>query len=245
MATRQPIPILLETGDFLVVDKPAGMPVTRGRKGGPSVEGVLARSLASGREPPRAVHRLDQDTSGCLLLARRARALRGLGRAFAEGTVEKLYLAVISPGPQQPEGLIAAPLEKISSPGKGWRMIVAEGGKPARTRWRCLARQGEEALLAFFPETGRTHQLRVHAQLLAPGAAIIGDTVYGHPGREGLLLHAACLRFPWQEKRWSAAAPFPARFPTWARAALPDQLEGLLAASDWIMADAIRSGSSL
>ncbi|MFN7177312.1 MAG: RluA family pseudouridine synthase, partial [Thermaurantiacus sp.] len=193
MAARQPIAILLETADFLVVDKPAGIPVTPGRRGGPSLEGLLAAERPKVHHPPRAVHRLDQDTSGCLLLARRARALRQLGRAFAEGQVAKLYLAVVSPGPEQAEGLVDAPLAKVSRPADGWRMVMAENGKPARTRWRRLATEGDEALVALLPETGRTHQLRVHAQALAPGAAIIGDRVYGRSDRSGRMLHAAAL----------------------------------------------------
>lgn len=243
MAGRQPIAILLETADFAVLEKPAGLAVTPGRGGGPSVEGLLAIGWPKGRDPPRAVHRLDQDTSGCLLVARRARALRGLAEAFARGEVRKVYLAIVSPGPEQPGGVVDAPLAKRSTRREGWRMVMAADGKPALTRWRCLGSKGDRALLALLPATGRTHQLRVHVQALAPGAAIVGDPVYGRGELGGLMLHAAALGFEWNGRRWSASSPLPDRFPAWARRAAEGQVDDLLAASEAIMASAIRPGS--
>lgn len=243
MAGRQPIAILLETADFAVLDKPAGLPVTPGRGGGPSVEGWLATGQPKGRDPQRAVHRLDQDTSGCLLVARRARALRGLAEAFARGEVRKVYLALVRPGPEQPEGIVEAPLAKRSTRRAGWRMVMAADGKPSLTRWRSIGRSGDHALLAFLPATGRTHQLRVHAQALGRGCAIIGDPVYGRGEAGGLMLHAAALDFEWKGRRWTVSSPLPDRFPAWARDAADGQLDGLLTASEAIMASAIRPGS--
>lgn len=242
MVSGQPLCALLRHGDLLVVDKPAGLPVTPGRRGGPSVEALLARGCPAGRAP-RAVHRLDQDTSGCLVLACRPASLRALGGAFACGRAEKLYLAIVAPAPQAASGRIEAPLAKISNPASGWRMVVAHEGAPASTSWQVVARSGGAALVAFRPETGRTHQLRVHAGLLAPGAAIVGDRIYGRAAPGGLMLHAGALSLPWKGGRMVARAPLPARFPGWAREPAEAQIRSFGSSSEAIMADAIRSGS--
>jgi len=205
-------PILLETAGLLVIDKPAGLATHPGPKTPESLEDLLPL-YAPGRPPPQAVHRLDRDTSGCLLLARTRPALRTLAAAFADGRVEKLYWAILEQPPEARSGLVDAPLAKISSAADGWRMVVAAGGKPARTHWEILARQGRFALAAFRPETGRTHQIRVHATLLAPGAAIVGDPVYGAAHPQGMMLHARSLAFPdpGTGAQLCVAAPCPAR----------------------------------
>jgi tRNA pseudouridine32 synthase/23S rRNA pseudouridine746 synthase len=209
--------VLAEGPTWLVIDKPAGLAVHPGPRTPDSLEQLLP-AYAPNRPPPQPVHRLDRDTSGCLLLARRASALRTLSRAFEEGAVDKLYWAIIDRAPAADRGVIDAALAKVSSKANGWRMQVDAGGKPARTAWEVLARQGAMALIAFRPETGRTHQIRVHATLLAAGAAIVGDPVYGREDPQGMMLHARGLAFPDPaggvegSARISVTAPVPARF---------------------------------
>ncbi|WP_318771343.1 RluA family pseudouridine synthase [Thermaurantiacus sp.] len=204
--------MLAEGRGWIVVDKPAGLAVHAGPRTEDCVE---ARFQAAGLDV-WPVHRLDRDTSGCLLLATRRRAARRLARAFAERSVEKLYLAIVAGAPPEGEGRVEAPLARRSDPVRGWRIAPDPRGLPAATRWRVLKRRGALALVAFRPETGRTHQVRVHATLLAPGAAILGDATYGRPDPVGLALHAAGLAFPDDGGRGvQVMAPLPQRFSGW------------------------------
>lgn len=205
---------LISTRHLLIVDKPAGLPVQPARAGGPSIEALFAAS-GGGGHPAFPAHRLDRDTSGCLLLARSPSALRRLSALFSERDVEKVYHAVVSNAPSDAvEGMIDAPLGKVSSRAAGWRMEVQPSGKAAKTLWRVLARAGNNALVEFRPLTGRTHQIRVHATLLGEGSAIVGDRIYGTPSPEGMLLHASMLSFldPWTEEPISVSSPMPRRF---------------------------------
>lgn len=166
------------------------------------------------RRLPRAVHRLDRDTSGCLLLSRNDRAHLRFQRAFEAGAVEKRYLAILDGMPDGEGGLIDLPLSKVSSPQWGWRIVADPKGKAARTHWRLLEARGGRSLVEFRPETGRTHQIRVHAAT-GLGAAVLGDPVYGRALREGMMLHAAALRIPRDGKPpVEAEAPTPERFAT-------------------------------
>ncbi|MEH3105873.1 MAG: RNA pseudouridine synthase [Sphingomonas fennica] len=204
--------ILFIDAEAMVVDKPAGLPVTPTRDGAISVENHLA-SLAFGfRRWPAPAHRLDRDTSGCLLLARTPRALSRYHAAFEAGQVGKRYLAVVDGVPAQPAGTIDMPLAKISSRADGWRMVADAKGKAARTRWRLVGAAGGRALILFAPETGRTHQLRVHAAS-GLGLPIAGDPVYGRAARTGMLLHAWRLTVPRDPKAPIVAeAPLPETF---------------------------------
>ena len=207
------IPILFEDGEALVIDKPAGLPLDRPRAGGRSLEDRLDELKLGFQRPPMPVHRLDQDTSGCLLLARNPKALKRFAAAFEARQVDKRYLGVVAGPVAAEEGTIALSLAKISSADKGWRMIPAKKGKPAVTHWRKLAEQGGLTLVEFRPETGRTHQIRVHA-LAGLGHALLGDPVYGgHPGAGRTMLHAAGLTVQREGKLpIIAAAPLPADF---------------------------------
>jgi tRNA pseudouridine32 synthase/23S rRNA pseudouridine746 synthase len=142
-----------------------------------------------------AVHRLDTDTSGCLLLARNPKALARFNRAFEDRLVGKTYLAILAGHPPGTGGTIELALAKISSAEKGWRMIPAKKGKPAVSHWELVQELGPHSLIRFRPETGRTHQLRVHA-LNGLGAPLLGDPVYGAgnaPGATRTMLHAESL----------------------------------------------------
>ena len=109
------IPILFEDGEALVIDKPAGLPIERPRRGGPSLEDHFEELKLGFQRPPVPVHRIDTDTSGCLLLARNPKALKRFAKAFEDRLVEKRYLGVLSGVPSDSEGTIELSLSKISS----------------------------------------------------------------------------------------------------------------------------------
>ena len=119
------IPILYEDGEALVVDKPGGLPMDRPRAGGPSLEDHLDDLRLGFQRPPVPVHRLDADTSGCLLLARNPKALKRFAAAFEARQVAKRYLGILAGIPEAKQGTIELALAKISSAAEGWRMIPA------------------------------------------------------------------------------------------------------------------------
>jgi len=199
--------IILLRDDVLVLDKPAGLPVHRGPRGGASLEDWLEPLRMGRRHLPQPAHRLDTDTAGCLVLGRTKPALAALGRIFAEGLARKTYWAVVRGGPAADEGVIDAPLLKTSSAARGWRMVVDPAGQPAVTRWRVRGRGVGMAWLDLQPLTGRTHQLRVHCA--ASGFAILGDPVYGANEAGGLHLLARRIELP-LDPPLAAEAPVPA-----------------------------------
>lgn len=204
--------ILFIDGEALVIDKPAGLPVDRPRDGSLSLENHLDSLTFGFRRWPQAVHRLDRDTSGCLLLSRNPKAHARFQRIWEAGLAEKRYLAVLDGVPGGEGGAVELPLLKVSSAERGWRMVADAKGKAARTRWRLLEARDGRALVEFRPETGRTHQIRVHAAT-GLGAAVLGDPVYGRADRLGMMLHAAGLRLPREGKAAvEADAPTPERF---------------------------------
>ena len=186
--------ILYRDGLILVIDKPAGLPVHGGPGGGPNLETHFDGLRFGLPNPPHLAHRLDRDTSGCLVLGRHPKALRRLGRLFAEGLVEKIYWAVVEGVPADPQGHIETGLSKTSH-GRGWRMAIDPEGQRAATDYRVLAAAEGHAWLELKPATGRTHQIRVHCAAL--GTPVAGDPVYGR-GRAGerLMLHARAIRLP-------------------------------------------------
>lgn len=204
--------VLFIDGEAIVLDKPAGLPVDPPRDGSPSIVSRADELRFTFQREPTPVHRLDRDTSGCLLLARNPKAHARFQQAFEQGRVTKRYLAILDGIPAGESGEIDLPLAKVSTVEAGWRMIGDPKGKPARTNWRVLRTVGDRALIALFPETGRTHQIRVHmAEGL--GCPVAGDPVYGQGGRHGMLLHAVGLMVPRDNKpAIDVTAPWPQNF---------------------------------
>lgn len=204
--------VLFLDGEALVIDKPAGLPVDPPRDGSLSLENHLDSLRFGFRRWPQPVHRLDRDTSGCLLLSRNPKAHARLQQAFEAGTVSKRYIAVLDGVPDGEEGAIDLPLAKVSTREAGWRMVGDPAGKRSVTRWRLIRADGGRSLVEFRPETGRTHQIRVHAAS-GLGLPVLGDPVYGRADPLGMMLHAAALVVPRAGKPDIAAeAPVPDRF---------------------------------
>lgn len=203
--------VLYIDAEAIVIDKPAGLPVDPVRDGALSLENHLSTLAFGFKRWPTAVHRLDRDTSGCLLLARNPKAHRAFAAAFEAGRVAKTYLAVVDGVPDAEDGMIDMALAKTSSREAGWRMVADIKGKPSRTRWFRVMTVGKRSLIRFEPETGRTHQLRVHAAS-GLGLPIVGDPIYGRAG-EPMLLHASRLQIEREKKAAIVAdAPLPSTF---------------------------------
>lgn len=212
--------VLHEDEGLLVVDKPSGLAV----HGGSGVKVALVEALRVMRSDIATLelaHRIDRDTSGCVLLAKRRSVLRRLHTALRERTAEKRYLALVEGA--WPRGLkhLEAPLERVLA-ASGERFVrVSARGKPASTRVRVLRRLVGATLLEVRPETGRTHQIRVH--LAHAGHPILGDEKYATPeqraaardrGADRLCLHAAAIAVPdWREGHEGRMRAFEAPMP--------------------------------
>jgi tRNA pseudouridine32 synthase/23S rRNA pseudouridine746 synthase len=236
---------------MLVIDKPAGFAVHRGPKGGESLEDYFDALRFGLPRPPALAHRLDRDTSGCLVLGRHRRALARLGRLFKSGSMQKSYWAVVEGAPDADAGLIALPLGRLDATRGWWMKHDPQNGQPAVTKWRVMGRYsppcdpprglapsaarvdaparlatnggGNMSWLALEPLTGRTHQLRVHCAEM--GWPILGDAIYGTAPRAGggLNLHAREIVVPLYKNR-----P-----PIRVVAAVPEHMRERLAACGW------------
>jgi tRNA pseudouridine32 synthase/23S rRNA pseudouridine746 synthase len=219
--------LLYRDGMMLVLDKPAGAPVHRGPKGGPCLEDHFGSLRFGLPRDPALAHRLDRDTSGCLILGRHRKALEQLGRLFKQGRIGKTYWAVVRGEPREDAGLIDLPLGRLDQ-ARGWWMKVDPLGAPSQTRWRVLGRgldpdHGPLAWMGFEPLTGRTHQLRVHSA--AMGWPILGDPIYGYggDGQAVLQLLARSVCVPQKE----------GRAPVSVTAEPPAHMRGRLARCGW------------
>lgn len=210
--------ILFIDAEAIVLDKPAGLPVDAPRRGGDSIASRIDELKCGFKRPPTAMHRLDTDTSGCLLFARSPKARASFQQAFEARAVEKYYLAVVASTIDSEAGVIDMPLAKRSSAEAGWRMVSDPHGLSALTRWRKVAARDGATLVEFQPLTGRTHQIRAHARE-AFGRGIVGDRVYGVPGGP-MLLHASRLVVPRGAKpAIDVTASLPDYFGEWGNAA--------------------------
>ncbi len=199
--------ILFQDKRFILINKPAGLPVHATRAGGPTVEDFFplwSRPTASPKSGPWLAHRLDRDTAGCLVIALKKSALLAAQDLFANSRVTKTYWAIVTGRPEQSKGEIDLPLKKTTA-GKSWKMTVAAGGLPALTSWRLLGSGGAESWMELHPHTGRTHQIRAHCAAI--GHPILGDPVYG-AGNGALCLLARTILLP-LDPPVSAMAPVP------------------------------------
>jgi 23S rRNA (cytosine1962-C5)-methyltransferase len=217
--------VLHEDADIIVVDKPEGVPSQAADPDRPDDVVTRLRRFLEGRgaDGYLGVHqRLDQDTSGLLVYARRREANAALAKQFEARAVEKTYVACVSGWPPGREK--ATLRDSLAPDGSGAMRVVpprARGAKEAVTHVRAVGRRGDRTLLELSLETGRTHQAR--AQLAHAGAAIAGDTVYGGGPAARLMLHASevALRHPSTGRRVHFESPPPADFEVWlARGAL-------------------------
>jgi tRNA pseudouridine32 synthase / 23S rRNA pseudouridine746 synthase len=204
--------LLYRDGLMLVIDKPAGFAVHRGPKGGESLEDYFDALRFGLPRNPALAHRLDKDTSGCLLLGRHRKALALLGKLFKQGKIGKTYWAAVEGAPDADEGRIDLPLGKLDET-RGWWMKPDPKGVPAVTTWKVLGRSDSLSWLALEPLTGRTHQLRVHCAEM--GWPIFGDNIYGRTPRSGgpiLHLHSREIVVPISKNKPPVAvtAPVPA-----------------------------------
>jgi tRNA pseudouridine32 synthase/23S rRNA pseudouridine746 synthase len=223
--------LLYRDGLMLVVDKPAGFAVHRGPKGGTSLEDYFDALRFGLPRAPALAHRLDRDTSGCLVLGRHRKALAELGRLFKNGRIGKTYWAVVEGGPEADAGRIDMPLGRLDE-SRGWWMKVDPQGQPAVTAWRVMGRGAGLAWLALEPLTGRTHQLRVHCAEM--GWPIVGDTIYGTTPRAGgpiLHLHSREIVVPLSKNK-----P-----PIGVTAPVPPHMRERLAACGWIGESAVEA----
>jgi len=206
LLARGPV-VLFRDDRFVVLDKPAGLPVHPGPSGGPTVEdwfGLLSRR----KDGPWLTHRLDADTSGCLVIALRRAALLAAQRQFSEGSARKIYWAVVQGDVRDEQGRITAPLRRLTTR-SGWRMIIdTVSGQAAVTEWRVLGRSVGQTWLELHPKTGRTHQIRVHCCAL--GTPLLGDDRYGGADSVlGLHLLARAIHLPLDPPVDATAAPPP------------------------------------
>lgn len=215
-----PLDVLFEDDDLIVINKPAGLVV---HPGAGHREHTLVNALLhhcpnlsgiGGQERPGIVHRLDKETSGCLVVAKNDETHRALSEQFAERTVEKVYLALAAGKLRRSSGVIE---EKIGRhPVHRQRMSVAQTrGRSAKTTYRVLRSNGEISLIECKLHSGRTHQIRVHLHHL--GHPILGDKVYAPNLAKNFprqMLHAWKLGFihPRTEKQKNFEAPLPSDF---------------------------------
>ncbi|MFO1038238.1 MAG: RNA pseudouridine synthase [Geminicoccaceae bacterium] len=213
--------LLYRDAMMLIVDKPPGLPVHPGTGGGPNLEDSLDWLRFGLPQRPHLAHRLDRDTSGCLVLGRHAKALRRLGALFSSGQVKKTYWAVVRGAPAQPEGRIDLPLMKRNDK-RGWFMKTDPAGQQAITDYRTLGAADGITWLELTPHTGRTHQLRVH--LAETGCPILGEPIYAEEPKDlPLHLHARAVTVPL----------YPGRDPVAVTAEPPEHLRAALRSCGW------------
>jgi len=230
--------LLYRDAGILVLDKPAGIAVHQAPGAGPTLQASLESIRFGLKWTPGLAHRLDRDTSGCLVLGRHPQALRRLNELFAAGAVEKTYWAICEGVPTEIAGVVNLPLLKVHR-GKQWRILSDPAGQSASTEWRVLGTGDGRSWLELRPQQGRMHQIRVHcASLLCP---VIGDPLYGIAGRPGERLHLLARRvgFQFDRKKYveAVAPPPPHMLPALVACGYRDpESEGL------IKADGIDSG---
>lgn len=196
--------ILYQDSSLIILNKPAHIPVHAGPKGGENLEQYFEALRGENAMAPVLCHRLDRDTAGCIILGRHQKALKKMGRLFRENQVEKTYWAVVQENIPDGQGRIDLPLSKRAEDKRSWWMKVNhKNGKEAITDYKVLGRGQNMTWLELKPQTGRTHQLRVHCQAI--GHSIEGDAIYGqgpkHSPVPTLHLLARSVRFQYQDSK--------------------------------------------
>jgi len=219
-----PLAILYEDADLVVLNKPAGLVVHpgAGNASGTVVNALIHHfgglSVIGGIERPGIVHRLDKETSGCLLIAKSDSSQAAIAAQFAARQIEKTYLALVEGCPRIPHGEISAAITRHKVHRQ--KMTVSDRGRESFTAFRVLGTHNSLSLLECRPKTGRTHQIRVHLKHL--GHPVVGDPLYGRRGPHTRhFLHAWKIAFthPSTAKHVTFCAPLPDEFPAWTREA--------------------------
>jgi len=216
--------VLYRDALMLVIDKPPGFAVHAGppnsRNQRESIEDHFDALRFGLPRAPALAHRLDRDTSGCLILGRHRKALAQLGKLFRNGEIDKTYWAIVERSPATDVGVIELPVGRLDDT-LGWWMKHDPAGQPAVTTWKVMGNANGATWLALEPLTGRTHQLRVHCSEM--GWPIVGDPIYGTAPRSGgpiLHLHAREIVVPLYRNR--APVRIVAPVPEHMRAALTE-----------------------
>lgn len=213
--------ILYQSTHFVAVNKPAGLPVHPSRETALSVEAFFPY-FSKRKDGPWLVHRLDRDTSGCLLIALRKQALIAAQNAFSRRQVTKTYWAIVRGHPASDAGSVELPLLRVEK-NRLWKMEVNSEGQDSHTNWRVLHRGCDATLLELQLLTGRTHQARAHCA--AMGHPMIGDPIYGATyGDAKLLLHCRALRLHCNDEDISVTAPPSSAMADWIKAVSDDGL---------------------
>jgi 23S rRNA pseudouridine1911/1915/1917 synthase len=217
LAEQVALDVIYEDEHLLLVNKPAGLVVhpAYGHESGTLVNALLGHCPqlrdVGGVERAGIVHRLDKDTSGLIVVAKNEEAHSALQRQFKRRSVKKTYLALVEGHPEPPQGVIDAPIGRDKRQRK--RMAIVRSGRTALTAYRVIEHFDEHSLVELQPESGRTHQLRVHLAWL--GYPVVGDRVYGYRKQRLLkhrhFLHARQLEFthPVTGENLSLLAPLP------------------------------------
>lgn len=184
--------ILHQDQDVIVLNKPSGLPVHAGPNSPDHLELYLDALRFGWSQPPRLAHRLDRDTSGCLVLGRHDKAIRRLGKMFMAGQVDKAYWTVVKGIPPAASGRVDRPILKVVTPRTKdshgfWRIVCDPTGQEAVTDWRVMGSAGGLSWIECVPRTGRTHQIRVHMKEL--GCPVLGDAYYGADPQTAERLH--------------------------------------------------------
>ncbi|MDB5491517.1 MAG: pseudouridine synthase, RluA family protein [Micavibrio sp.] len=230
--------VIYDDGDMIAINKPSGLATQGGMNIERHVDGLLEH-LGDGDSKPKLCHRLDRDTSGILILARTREMAAKIGKAFESKNIRKYYWAIVVPAPEMNDGTIDAPLIKGEGYEKDMMVVDTENGKFSRTEFHVVERAAKKAaFITFWPRTGRTHQLRVHAQ--AAGFPIIGDEKYGNIEQSRAMidaldlsprlhLHAARIMFPHPvtKQMLDIQAPLPPDLrKSWARFGFTPEVDG-------------------
>jgi len=206
----EPLSIIHEDADILVIDKPSGLLTVSGKQ--PGADDCLESRAVAHHAGAEITHRLDWDTSGIIVLALNKKARRNLGIQFEKRLVEKHYIARVWGKPNQPNGRIDLPM-RCDWPNRPRQIVDHAEGREAITDWELSACDAESSYLLMKPKTGRSHQLRVHCQSM--GHPILGDRLYAHEdayqAHERMCLHASFIAFdhPTSGDRVNYASPCP------------------------------------